>query len=307
MGTAVFLWSWTPLTIAVTGGSVGPFMFVLLTAATGIPIWLIHLLRYHRELTLNKQTWKTVTKLLRTRDGLYAVLVGFDIALFVAATQYIDTTIVAIVVACYPILFIKQLKNHNTTYQPLTTHNWATITTAAAGAALVILSQNHHLTTHNKWWHLPTGLTLATGSMILTSWLAYRFKLGKQLHQHTPTTNPNKLACVLIISVAGSLTHLTLLTPLALLTKPETIPTHHILLILLLGAAGGTADILFRHANLTTKNLGINTLEHTQPILALTWLTLFTTNNVTHPTWLTIGAAGIIAANLLIHTKPKTP
>ena len=62
----------------------------------------------------------------------------------------------------------------------------------------------------------------------------------------------------------------------------------------------GLAGTLVRKANLTTTNLGINAIAYGAPVLSLLWLYWIANTQVARWDYLILGAAVIIAANLLI-------
>ena len=67
------------------------------------------------------------------------------------------------------------------------------------------------------------------------------------------------------------------------------------------GVVQAIASILYRTAILNTNNLGINALGYTVPIFSLLWLAVFSRISVAHVDYLVIGAAAIVAANVLIY------
>ena len=67
-------------------------------------------------------------------------------------------------------------------------------------------------------------------------------------------------------------------------------------------AIGGVA---WRKANFATKNLGINAISYTIPILSLIWLFWLTDAGVERWDYLIIGAVAIITANLLINFEAE--
>ena len=75
------------------------------------------------------------------------------------------------------------------------------------------------------------------------------------------------------------------------------------------GTLGGVflafTAICWRQANLITNNLGVNALWYSTPIFTLVWLFAFSQVFVVRPDYLLIGAAAIIAANLLINFEAE--
>ena len=69
------------------------------------------------------------------------------------------------------------------------------------------------------------------------------------------------------------------------------------------GVLVGIANITWRKANLITKNLGVNAITYGTPVLSLVWLYWIAETQVARWDYLLIGAAVIIAANLLIQLR----
>ena len=63
----------------------------------------------------------------------------------------------------------------------------------------------------------------------------------------------------------------------------------------------GFCTVLFRRANLLTRNLGIIGMTYATLPLSLLWLTLLGEIDVERPLYLAAGAALIVASNLLVH------
>ena len=93
MGASVFLTSWWPLVVALAGASVGPFVFRFWFHLTGSLVWVIWLLCARPNLVGRRDIWAWIVRRLLTRDGVLAMLVGFNMSLFVWATQFLDTAL----------------------------------------------------------------------------------------------------------------------------------------------------------------------------------------------------------------------
>ena len=67
----------------------------------------------------------------------------------------------------------------------------------------------------------------------------------------------------------------------------------------------GFCTVLFRRANLMTRNLGIIGMTYATLPLALLWLALLREIQVERPLYLVAGAALIVASNLLVHFRAR--
>lgn len=113
MTGAVFMWSWVPLAVAIVGTSVGPFMFIVWAIPTWVLVWLVYLILKHPHMVSRKDVWARGVEQLRTRNGVLAALVPFELLCFVFASQFMDTALVTILVSGYPILFVLWRRGHD--------------------------------------------------------------------------------------------------------------------------------------------------------------------------------------------------
>lgn len=189
------------------------------------------------------------------------------------------------------------------------------------GIALVTLSQSGGVASQASGWRLVWGLMLAGLAAICASWQSYRFELGKVLSQSEFKNSPDtadakstELACVLAMSVVTNVPGIlgSLLIGLSIFpgkTGPGTflggLVSLAIIPIIVVSVVTASGNILFRYANLETKNLGVNAMQYLRPVLSLVWLGSFTTVTVYRTDFLWIGAASVIAVNALINFRSE--
>ena len=320
MGVSVFLNSWTPLTVALVGGAVGPFMFQFWAYSTMSLVWLVYLIWTHPGLVRRSDIWVWIIRQLPTRDGVLAMLNGFNLAFFVSATLFLDTALVTVITAGWLILFVAYRKQHDPRYQRMTGQHWLLLSIAMAGIALVTFSQAGGITTAGGWRLLWGGL-LAAASAVCGSWISFRFRLGIELYHDrcksmsdVSDTRRDELACVLAVSIVTSLASILSGLLIGLIVFPgDTGPGTHlggfvstpVVWVIAVGIVSALGNIAFRYANLEATNLGVNAMQYLRPVLSLVWLAVFATITVYRTDFLWVGAAAVIAANALINFRSE--
>lgn len=323
MGVSVFSMSWVPLVVALVGASVGPFVFQFWLNLVISVVWFIYLMWTCPSLIRRKDIWIWIIRRLLTRDGVRAMLNGFNSALFVSATLFFDTALVTVITGGWLILFVAYQKRHDTRtrYKVIVVQDWLLMGMAMAGIALVTLSQSGGITTEGGGWRLLWGLLLAASTAVSLSWISFRFRLGIDLY-HSKYTGTSEirddrkaeLACVLAVSIvtnsAGLLSSLLIgLTFFPGYRGPGTylggFVSATIIWIVIVGIVSSLGNIAFRYANLQTKNLGVNTMQYLRPVLSLVWLGFFATVTVSRTDFLLIGATAVIAVNALINFRSE--
>ncbi len=319
MGVSVFMMSWTPLAIALTGSAVGPFVFQFWFHLPMSVLWWIYLLWTRPGLIRRGDIWAWIVRRLRTCDGVLATLNGFNSALFVWATLFLDTALVTVITAAWLILFVVYQRRHDSRgrYRRLAVQDWLMLGTAMSGVALVTLSQAGGVTTEGGW-RLLCGFLLAVSTALCLSWISFRFKLGQELYRfrYKGTTEINdpmdELACVLAVSIVTNLPGVlgSLLIGLTFFPAQSEPGTYlagfvsiRVVWIIAFAIAATFGNIAFRYANLETTNLAVNAMQHLRPVLSLVWLAVFATITVYRTDLLWVGAAAVISVNALINFR----
>ena len=244
---------------------------------------------------------------------LFGVISGLDYALFIWSTRFIDISITTILFETWPFFLIAltaALFRRQQRYRRITFPMLLLLTSGFTGCAFVIASQSGGiigLSTQSSYI-LAAGVVLAMGSAIMTSLAAYLFKWGSDLTDSLPdgiaeeySTHSLELFGIAVAIVVTDVFSITLNSTIGFATGESLQPIH-----LLIGFGGGVAiytlgSITWRLANLMTDNLGINALGYSTPIIALIWLLIFSQVGVVKLDFLVIGAAAVVAANLLIN------
>ena len=319
MGVSVFLNSWTPLAVALVGGTVGPFVFQFWAYSTMSLVWLVYLIWTHPGLVRHSDIWTWILRRLPTRDGVLAMLNGFNLTFFVGATLFLDTALVTVITGGWLILFVAYRKQHDPRYQRMTGQHWLLLSIAMAGVALVTFSQAGGITTEGGW-RLLWGVLLAAASAVCGSWISFRFRLGIELYHDRYSmsdisdTRRDELACVLAVSIVTSVASILSGLLIGLTVFPgDTGPGTHlggfvstpVVWLIAIGIVSALGNIAFRYANLEATNLGVNAMQYLRPVLSLVWLAVFATITVYRTDFLWVGAAAVIAVNALINFRSE--
>ena len=321
MGLSVFLTSWFPLVIALTGTTVGPFVFQFWFNLTSSLVWFIYLMWTHPDLVRRRDIWTWVVRQLPTRAGVLAVINGFSLAVFVWATLFIDTALVTVITAAWLILFVIYQKQHDESnrYQRIPVQDWLLMGTALLGVALVTLSQSGGIMTE-AGWRLLWGILLATASAVCLSWISFKFRLGTELYASTCRTRQDKevrkdeLACVLAVSIAADTAAMLLLGSILIVLNLFSTHTASnlgglvsipVVWIIGVGIANALGSVAWRYANLQATNLGVNAMQYLRPVLSLVWLASFATVTVYRTDFLWVGAAAVVSVNALINFRSE--
>ena len=322
MGISVFLMSWVPLVVALVGTTVGPFVFQFWHHLIMSIVWLVYLMWACPSLVWRKDIWISIVRCLPTREGIFATLNGFNSALFVSATLFLDTALVTVITGGWLVLFVVYRRRHDRyrRYTAMVVQDWLLMGTAVAGIALVTLSQSGSITADGSGWRLLCGLLLAVSTTICLAWISYRFKLGTELYRRickvsieTTDDRTIEVGCVLAVSIATNLPGI-LGSLLIGLTFPSQTGSGtymggfvsiSVIAIIAIGIVGTLGNIAFRYANLETKNLSVNAMQYLRPVFTLIWLGLFATVTVYRTDFLWIGATAVIAVNTLINFRSE--
>ena len=313
MSVSVLATSAEPLIIILGTGGTSPFVFTLMWRGAGVLGILIALLVFFRQTITD---YRARVLLLRAcRSWRFALLCATELSFFfyVFSFGYIDPAIAAILYGSYPaavivagvLLFRTEGRFYNTTLGIA-----IPLCVAFTGMVFLTLSQIGHSGTFDPSLDAigiaaaMLGAILAGLRIALTLKLASRFRSD---HGANRAANGDELeffatlAFTIVISVIS--------LPALALGATAMEEAFNVRLLAVAGIAGlvisSVERIVFRRANLLTSNLGINTLFYTAPVLALAWLFLFSLVGDISIDYFVIGAAGVIAGNLLINFQSE--
>ena len=310
-------YSLVPLVIALGGGTESPFLLNAGISLGRVIGSLPFLLYAYRDVVRHRSVLAAVARRVPSWPMLFMLIMGFQFTFFAWSTRFINISVTAILFETWPILMIfltAWLYRKASRYRESTLSMWMLLAFGFMGCAFVVLSQTagEQALGRTDIAAMALGIVLALMGAGAASLSAFGFKWGTDLGDHLRQEHEyasSNYSLDLFGAVLASTIAPAVVFPINLIVGfaiGETLP-----LAAFATAAGAGivflagATLLWRHANLITDNLGINAISYATPILSLFWLFLFSQAEVARVDYLIIGAAAIIAANLLINFKAE--
>ena len=312
---AVLFYSLGPVAFIVGGGTEAPFFFNAgwrFGSASGslliLGIFFWHILIKPRVIGLSLRS-------VASWMMLGALPVNFDYAFFSSSSRFIDPSIAAVLLEMGPILIILLtglLLREGGGYRTKVSSMIPFLVIAFVGLLFLITAENGGFSlddTHLS--ELAIGLGLGLLSAVSVATVAFQFRWGRDLGIKLTSLVPEVrsrasliIFGAIVAQVIGSFVGAMLSAGIGF-TVGETMGTE-VLEYVGYGFVGGIlihapGAVLFRTANLLTNNLGINALAYITPVFSLCWLALVSEIGVARPDFLIIGAAAIVAVNLLLN------
>ena len=312
---AVLFYSLGPIVFIVGGGTEAPFFFNAgwrFGSAFGslliLGIFFWHVLVKPRVIGLSLRS-------VASWMMLGALPVNFDYAFFSSSARFIDPSIAAVLLEMGPILIILLtglLLREGGRYRTKASSMIPFLVIAFVGLLFLITAESGGFSlddTHLS--ELAMGLGLGLLSAVCVATVAFQFRWGRDLGIKLAGLVPEVrsrasliIFGAIVAQVIGSFVGAVLSVGIGFAVG-ETMGTE-LLEYVGYGFVGGIlvhapGAVLFRTANLLTNNLGINALAYITPVFSLCWLALISEIGVARPDFLIIGAAAIVAVNLLLN------
>ena len=251
---------------------------------------------------------------------LLAIIGTFDYALFTLSTGFVDISVTTVLYSLWPIsviFLLERLFRQEKRYREITPTTYWLIAFGLSGFILVVDSRGEGfgVLDSTPFTALIIGVTIAIIGALATSLASFSFKWSSEIVQELhvgvisyESSDPSdkrvgslELFCLVIAyTIANSVS--APINAIIGVTSGESINFGPLVIAILGGVLiQSTGSILWRKANVITVNLGINALVYAIPVFSLIWLAAFADLNVDRVDYLVIGAAAIIAANLLIN------
>ncbi len=318
MLAAVLGMSLLPLLVSLAGGQDRPF----LTGAGlrfGLAVGYFAFLAVgYSSLLKRVDLWKLALGRLCSWTMFLALLGYLDLAVFSWSTRYIDVSVAAVLWELWPlvmILFLHRLIGSGR-YRRFTLGDLLLLGFGFAGFGFVVAGQSggfgELLSFTASLGATLLGVALALAAVVLGSLAAFGYRWGLDLKVALPAglvagRSPASvdLFCVIFATLLANCVAVPLNLAVGL-TQGERADFDLFGITILGGAlAYAMAGITWRKANLDTDNLGINGLAYLVPVLSLAWLFLLSRVGVELVDYLIIGAAAIVASNLLINFQAR--
>ena len=314
---AVLFESFTPLFIGISNAKSSPFAYIFLTriaeacfAAIFIAVLVVWKKNPFSYEILRSIIWGT-KNIPMGRIVFLGTLTCLDVFLLVWSFKYIDATTATLFHATWPFTFVFAMSKFYPSEEDLkftlTKGVFALMIFAFIGYVFIFMGDNGILfSTDSAPLDTAKGAILAILAGVVGYWFAMYAMRHCELSRQIITkiqSDPGPLYCAVI--------YLAITRPIAaaaagvgVYVNDESIAFDLIWIFATFsGLTLAISTVLFRLANLTTKNLGINALAFGTPLFTLVWLLLvpYYTIDLIHPDLLIIGSAAIIAANALVN------
>ena len=252
---------------------------------------------------------------------LWGVAGNLGFAWFVMASHYVDTAVVVVVFQLWALLALfllnrlgRLLAVGNQRPHRIAPRHAALAVVAFVGVVFVVLSETAHVDVPSQWASAIIGLGLAFLAAISGSLAPpTSVSMGHLAHAHlreSNATQPNKYQLIWLsvygmmwIRAFGGVLSLSIGT-VSWIFGGGTLGWRAVFGAALISGFSTVAAFLVRWALHSSPNLGSQVGNYVSPAVALALLAVFTDVNVARVDFLLIGAALIVAANVLIRPKP---
>ena len=315
---AVIGFSAIPVYIAVADTHRAPFVFTaFLYAGQFVGLGAYTVARY-RLLFFRQRPLGAIARQV-VRPTMLLTLTGYlNYAFYSWSTEYIDPAVTTVIFGGWTfstVLFVGWTFRSEWRYERTSGALVGFMLIGFAGFALAILSQRADIFDFGQGItplvEVAIGVVLAVISMSMATLGSFVLKWGVETAQrvdaaaaHPYEQSELEVAGVLTGIVVAALvaTPVNLLLGLARGESPVGIAAPDYALAFVVGLFSlGFCTVLFRRANLITRNLGIIGMTYATLPLSLLWLALLQEIQVERPLFLAAGAALIVASNLLVH------
>lgn len=303
--------SFAPLFVALGGGQ-SPFMFMLFWRAGAIAALMSFLLISYRSLLLSRCTWSLVRRRVFTWTFGMWLCEYASLGFYVCAALFINVAIIMVLHELWPVAFLflaARLFRRDGRYWKISLRTWMWGACAFCGAALVILGQAQGIGDLSgvSLVGLGFGVFLALVSSVVASFSVFGLRWSADFVERIPDAcGHHKKSLELFAGMLGSVigNFVTGLGALGVgVARGEDGGGGDTLMYGLIGGfiCNGLATIVWRKANLTTRNLNINLLSYLMPAFSLVWLFAFSQVGDVNGVLLVVGSCAIVAANVGIY------
>ena len=323
---AVSVFSLVPLAINLSGGPQAPFLFnawFRLGTAVGCTSFLV---AFHWHTLLEKQIVLLIG--MRVFEGpsnkliVGTIISTFDFALLAWSARYVDIAVSTILFEAWPvfmILFTHRLFREEGRYRNISPMMMGLTVLSLTGFLFAISSQVSDINSLagflHTLWSFWEGVLLAVAAIICTMFFTSAWKWGVIVNEEVAQGPGDESLDLCFVVVAYLIASLVSLLAAVGLASFEGVGMSFRGMVIA-SAAGiflAIGNISWGKANLATDNLGINAMAYAVPVLSimalsiiprfLVWIGMVDVPQAGVSRWdlLVIGAAAIIASNLLIN------
>ena len=319
LGSA-FCYSFIPLVIAWSGGGDEPFLFSVVWRLGVSAGYVAFLCLVYWDLVTDRRVLALVLRRSWSFWILLVVASNFEIVLYVASTRFIDVSVAAVLFELGPILEIilmDRVLRTSEVYRAVRPLTLLMVVFCFVGVAFLVAGQHGGFVLWNSssgdsLVDLGVGVGLAILGVVALSFVAFGFRWGFGLRDELrglglPGLGEDErsnfslsLFCIVVAFLVGNLVSIPVNAAIGF-SVGEGLALASFGIVVLGGVLfNAVGSILARVALLQTDDLGVNAIGYVTPVLALVWLFAFSRIGVARVDYLYIGAAAIVAANLLI-------
>ena len=270
----------------------------------------------YRPLVVNRKVWSLVVRRLLRWPMLAGSASGFDYALFVWSTRFVDVGVAAVLFEVWPLLLVaatgwwfRSEGRFGRITLMLAGSRWACCWRAVWWAAhWLVVSQGGlaSVSALPKGSGVALGIVLALGSAVAVALAAGLFRWGADLGVAVVPYAGTRYGPVALemFGIAAGIVVADLVAMAVNLAvgwaMGETLGWSDVALGLVGGVLVYTvASVAWRLANVLTDDLMVNGLAYLSPLLALGWLLAFRSVSVARLDLLLAGAVVVVSCNLL--------
>lgn len=310
---AVVATSLAPLGIALGGGAGSPFLFCAAMRLGTFLIYSAFLATVFRKVLADKDVRTIIFRRVLTWTMVFMVIQQFDFALFALASRYVDISVVVVVFGTATVVRMFLMSRIFKRYQKIWPDGTLLLMTGLLGLWFAVASDSGtFIGLGDSAPGTSVGVVLAILAAVCAGFTAFGLRWGVDVARSLPSSlvkNPDSplisVSCVLTGQAVANLFGAALQTSVGF-AEGESISMESVGIAVATGAlAASVGRTALRVANLTTTNLGINSLTYAVPIVSLGWLILFGQSDVLHYDYLTIGVVAIIITGLLINFEAE--
>ena len=327
MLAAVIGFSLTPPLIAVFEASQAPFLFNAAIYLGQAAFLFAFLAKSNGRAFASGEAWKLIGRHAASPRFCLIAAAYSNFGFFALSTRFIDVSMTTILFGTWPIFMvicIGWLFRREKRYKKITLEMLTLILVGLSGFAFVVLSQSERQRdlifagsfAEFDWTSLALGVAFAMVAVALTAVSSYAFRWGVDLSEglskivrgSSENRDSMELTGVITGIAIASLAAVPLNVAIGLLNgeSASSIGFMGLAVAFVFGMmADGGGTVGYRYANLLTNNLGVNAMTYATLPISLAWLVLLSQVAVARIDFLIIGAAGIIAANLLINFEAE--
>ena len=334
-GTAMAL-SWMPLATAVGAPGSNPLIFHFgLTIGILVPLCGYLAIRYRKLATpffeAVRTSWSTPSRRRFILSmGVFGTITNFDYAVFASAISHVDAAVAAVLIETWPVWFILGMtlcdragvaagfpkagqllsfrNRHDRRYQPFDHTKTLAVAAAVVGGAVVVWSASKQGGGESTGaWGVLLGCVIAVGAAVTTSLSWAHITLGTavaseaQLPCDRPVSEKNvNEAFVMAVTVLTTAMGLPIGIGAGVATGWDMTGRGWAVSLIAGLVLLPAATICFRQANLGSPDLAVNALNTTAPMMALTWLAIFTDVHIAQPVLFAFGTALILAGGTAV-------